>query len=192
MKLARIVSLLMAAALLVPTGTALAQEESAAPEVALSPEAQAFVDLFPAEIGGVALAGRIEVITGTSDDFESTPELDALMGDLGIGLEDVLVGQAMTFDDLFEEEAQGAWVIAFQIPGMEPEVGEALMVEMWTADADEGTEVAEAEVAGRAVTRITVPDEPGSAIDIYASGDTVWFVVASSPELQAEAISQLP
>ena len=192
MRLARIASLLMAAALLVPTGVALAQEESTASDEALSPEAQAFVDLFPAVIGGVELAGRVEVLTGASEDFESTPELDAIIADLGIGLEDVLVGQAMTFDDLFDEEAQGAWIIAFRIPGMEPEAGEALMVEMWTAEAEAGVEVAEAEVAGRAVSRITVPDEPGSAIDIYAAGDTVWFVVASNPEMQAEAISQLP
>jgi hypothetical protein len=192
MKITRIASLFIAAALVVPTGTAFAQEESMEPEASLSPEAQSFADLFPVEIGGVELAGRIEVMSGTSEDFESTPELDAMIEDLGIGLEDVLVGQAMTFDDFFDEEAEGAWIIAFQIPGMDPETGEALMVEMWTAEAPEETVVAEAEVAGRTVTRITVPEEAGAAIDIYASEDTVWFVVASDPELQEEAVSQLP
>lgn len=195
MRLKTIGSLALAAALLVPGGSALAQEESPAAEATLAPAAQAFAEAFPDELGGVSLAGLVEILAADAPDAmdpESTPMLEELAEGLGVGLGDVLIGQAMTFTDLFAEDQEGAWLIGIHVPGMDPATGSDLMVTLFTAMADEGLVVTETEVADRPVTRVADAEDPESAFNVYAGGDMAWVVMTPSAALLEEAISKLP
>jgi hypothetical protein len=195
MRLNTIGSLALAAAMVVPAGTALAQEASPTAEATLSPAAQAFAEAFPAEVGGVSLADLVEVSPADAPDVmdaEVSPMLEEVADGLGVGLGAVLVGQAATFTDLFDEDADGAWIIAIQIPGMDPATGSDLMVRLFTTYADEDWVITETEVAERPVTRVASVDDAEAAFNVYAGGDMAWVVMTASTELLEEAISQLP
>ena len=188
-------SLGMAAALLVPAGTALAQEASPTAEATLAPAAQAFAEAFPDEIGGVALADLIEVASADAPDVmdaETLPLLEEVIVGLGVGLDAVLVGQAATFTDLFDEDGDGVWIIAIQIPGMDPATGSDLMLGLFTASGEEDLVITETEVAERSVTRVASTDDSEAAFIIYAVGDIAWVVATQSTDLLEETISKLP
>lgn len=190
--------LAIALTLLLPSAAALAQDESPPPSAqpALSPAAQEFADAFPDEIGGVSLAGRVE-ITGASEpdglDPAALPIITDLTADLGIGLDDILVASAMTFDDLFAEEATGVWIMAMMAPGMAPEAGVDLMLELWTMDVEEeALVISETSIAEREVTRIASAEDPDAAFNLYGSDSIVWMVAAEDPALLEETLSKLP
>ena len=195
MRFSSVGSLALAAALLVPGGSVLAQEASPAAEATLAPAAQAFAEAFPAELGGVSLAGLVEVVSADAPDAidpEATPMLEEVAEGLGLGLDAVLIGQAMTMTDLLSEDQDGAWVIGIQVPGMDPATGSDLMVRLFTTQADEGFVITETEVAERTVTRVADAEDPESAFTVYAGGDMAWVVMTPSSELLEEAVSKLP
>jgi hypothetical protein len=194
MKLHRLGSVIIAAALLIPAGSALAQEESPAPAASLTPAAESLVAAFPAELGGISLDGLVEVAAADTPDNldpEMLPLLEEVATGASVGLDAVLVGQAMT-TGIFDEDPNGAWLIAIQVPGMEPETGSAFMVSLFTSFADEELVVSETEIAGRSVTQVASAEEPTAAFNVYAGGDIAWVIMTESAEVLEEAISQLP
>lgn len=185
-------------ALLLPAGATLAQDAPSSPvvEPTMSPDAQEFADAFPDEIGGVALAGLVQIADVSQPDaFDPTtlPLITELADGLGIGFEDILAASAMTFDDLFAEEPTGVWIMALKAPGMAPEAGVALMVELWTLEADgEALVISETQVAQRDVTRIASAEDPEAAFVVYGSDDIAWMVASPDEALVEETISKLP
>lgn len=191
-------SLAVALTLLVPAGAALGQDASSSPiaEPTLSPVAQAFADVFPGEIGGVSLDGLIEVGDLSEPDAldpAAMPLMAGLAEDLGIGLEDILMAGAATFSDFFAEEPDGVWIMAIQAPGMAPDVGVDLMVELWTMEAEDADIVIEqVQIAGRDVTRVAAAaGAAGGALNFYGSEGIAWMV-AGPDALLEEALSKLP
>lgn len=191
-------SLAMALTLLLPAGAALAQDASPSPGAAptLSPAAQDFADAFPDEIGGVALAGLIEVISVSEPDAldpVSLPLVTELADGLGIGFEDIYAASAMTFDDFLAEEPTGVWIMAIKAPGMAPEAGVDLLVDLWTMEADEeALVISETQVASRDVTRIASAEDPEAAFSVYGSDGIAWMIASPDPALLEETISKLP
>ena len=188
-------ALAIVAALLVPAGTTLAQDASPTVEATLAPAAQVFAEAFPDEVGGVALADLIEVASADAPDVmdaETLPILEKVTMGLGVGLDAVLIGQAATFTDLFAEDEDGVWIIAIQIPGMDPATGSELMLSLFTASGEEDLVITEAEVAERSVTRVASADDPEAAFSIYAVGDIAWLIATPSTDLLEETISKLP
>jgi hypothetical protein len=191
-------SLAIALTLLLPSAAALAQDASPPPSAqpTLSPAAQEFADAFPAEIGGVALAGRVEITEASAPDQmdpATLPLITDLAADLAIDLDEILVASAMTFDDFFAEEATGVWIMALMAPGMTPEAGVDFMLELWTMEAvEEALVISETQIAEREVTRIASAEDPDAAFNLYGSDGIVWMVAADDPALLEETLSKLP
>jgi len=194
MKLTRIGAIVLAAAML-PSGVALAQDASPAPSAGatLTAVTGSIADAFPVEVGGVPLADSIEVLTGTeaaADDEGSGEALSAVAASLGVSLDDVSLASAFTFTDLDAEN--GVFIIAVQVPGMDPDTGMGLLLEILTYSADEDLVIGEAEVAGKGVVTLSSPDDPEAVAYLYAGGDIAWMVAAPLLTELEEAISQLP
>jgi hypothetical protein len=139
------------------------------------------------------LADSIELLTGTdvvADDASALELLSGTAESLGISLDQITVGSAYTFTDLAAEE--GVLILALQAPGMTPEIGTQLMLDIFASDPDQELTMGEAEVAGRPVLTLSSPDDPESVAYVYAGGDMAWLVAAPVFAELEEAISQLP
>lgn len=194
MKLGIVSSVVVAMALLLPAGTVLAQDESPTPAPSMTPAGAAFAAAFPGEIGGVSLSGKIEIYSGATPeqfDAQALPLLEDVAEEAGVGLDAVLVGQALSID-MLAPDAQAVWIAAIQVPGMDPATGADLMLELFTGSTDEGLLVTEDEVASRPVTIVASPEEPEAPVIIYAAGDIAWLVMTQSVDLLEETISKLP
>ena len=194
MRLRTFGSVAMTVALLAPGATVMAQEESPAAEATMSPVAEAFAATFPDEIGGVSVFDIVEVFVADDPDqldAASLPLLEQAAAAAGVGLDAVLIGQALTID-LFDEDAEGVWIVAIHVPGMEPAAGTDLVLDLFTGSADEELLVAGSEVAGRSVTSVTSAEDPSAEMIIYSAADTAWVVMSPSPALLEEAVSKLP
>jgi hypothetical protein len=189
-------ALAIALVMLLPVA-ALAQESSPSPSVqpTLSPTAQEFADAFPDEIGGVSLAGLVEVVAAAEPetiDPTALPLMTDLAADLGIGLDEIQMATAMTFDDFFAEEPEGVWIVALKAPGMAPQAGVDLMMELWTTQAEEELAISETRIAERDVTRVASAEDPDTAFYLYGSDGIAWMVAGPDPALLEETFSKLP
>ncbi len=213
MRLDRIATAVMSAALLLLPAAALAQDASlspasplpAAPDVAsaapigsaapvasLDPAAEALLALIPVEAAGLPLrAGAttfgIEEMRANSADNELVV-LDRLISDAGDPTEGLGVAAA------FATTADGSGGILLQaisVPGMMPQDGVAFWVSMLDL-ANQTSATEEVQIAGKTVTAYTSPDDPGLTANLYATDGAAWLIIASDPAMLDDLLTQLP
>jgi hypothetical protein len=82
------------------------------------------------------------------------------------------------------------YVYVFRVPGVKPAVLAPIVIDNWLAPADTGAKSARATVAGKAMTKVTVPQ--GGADYVYQHGDVVFDIETSDAALAAEVAKLLP
>ncbi len=207
MRLVHIATTVMSAALLLPAGTALAQEASPStgsplpaasadasviPDASADPAVDALLALIPVEASGLALRegaatfGAEEMRANSADDeLVLLDQLISAAGDPTEGL-----GVAAVFATTAEDDG-GIMLQAISVPGMLPPDG----VKFWSSMLDlanETSQTEEVEIAGKTVTAYTSSDDPGITAHLYATDGAAWLIIASDPAMLDDLLTQLP
>jgi hypothetical protein len=148
--------------------------------------------LFPTEIGGIA----VEVQSMSGQDVAAqagdVPQrfIDALAAQ-GKTLADVSVAFGTAFDP---DDGSYAAINALQVHGADVSTILEAFVAVINGD-DSPMEQTQVEIAGKQVTAVRPAEsEPGDDVDtqhVYASGDVLWVVTATEPDL-TEVFQKLP
>ncbi len=201
MRSIRLATAVISAALLLPTGAALAQEASpstgsplpaAVEEASVDPAVDALLTLIPVEAAGLALRegaatfGAEEMRANSADD--ELVLLDQLISAAGGPTEGL--GVAAVFATTADGDG-GIMLQAISVPGMLPQDGVTFWASMLDL-ANETSATEEVDVAGKTVTRYTSPDDPGITAHLYGTDDAAWLIIASDPAMLDDLLTQLP
>jgi hypothetical protein len=194
-KLHSLSAVALTAALLLPAGTAMAQDEAVAsvgPDAVAAdrdPRLTELLALLPSELAGASLADNLTLATGEQLFALMRPEESAIIQSvldaggksvadyaaattwLSIAATDVVVVQAHRIAGVDASATVDAWVEALTVNLADPEVGEGL-------------------VAGRPVTLVSdasAPEVP--TLHLFPVGDVTWMIVAADQAVVEQAMA---
>lgn len=207
MRLTNITTIALAATLLLPSGTALAQDPSPtmadpmasaapaateAPLASATPVAQDLLALIPVEAAGLAL--REQAVTFSADEMRANSAedelvvLDALIDAAGRPTEGM--GVAAVFATT-ADGVGGIMMQAIKVPGMQPKDGVAFWTSMLDL-ANETSSTEQAEIAGKSATSYVSPDDPNITAYLYGADGAAWLIIASDEAMLDDIFTQLP
>lgn len=194
-------SVLLATGLLLGAGTvtAVAQDESPAPDPTVILAESDFAGIFPAELGGMPW-DELTVAVGEQSLEDSGPEevaqIEGLIDGLGATIDDVTTVNASRSSEDFSEFT---FVVAFRVAGIDADPLLEAFAPLFAKSLEEPVQK-DAQVAGKDVVAIYSAASDSAAADslfgegqpiyMYASGDTLWMISAVEPEV-IEALDQL-
>jgi hypothetical protein len=178
--------------LVLPASAVVAQDESPAPDPLVMLADSDFAGIFPAELGGLPW-DEIAIAVGQENfedqDEEGLAQWDALLAVLDASIDDVTAVSASRVNEDFTEFTL---LVAFRVAGVEADRLLEETLRVFFADFSDNPRQESGQVAGRDVLLLYDDDSPDSEpIHFYASGDTLWYVIAAEPDL-TEAIEKLP
>lgn len=210
MRLAKITTCALTAALLLPAAAA-AQDDtaaSAAPDVppassspasstppaalGTEPVPEGLLALIPAEVAGLALreqatAFGVEEMRANSGEQE-LQVLDRLISAAGDPTEGL--GVAATFATT-ADGAGGILLQVISVPGMSAADGVGFWTEMLDL-ANATSEIEQVEIGGKSVTTYLRADDPDVMAHLYGVDGAAWLIIASDQAMLDDLISQLP
>jgi hypothetical protein len=168
-----------------------AQDESATPDPVATLADSDFAEVFPTELGGLPW-DDLTIAVGQENlddqDEEEVAQFETLLDAVDRTIDDVTMVSATRISEDFTEFT---YLVAFKVSGADADrVREELLLAF--ADDLEQPRQESGQVGGKDV--VIVYDDTSSEsppFHLYASGDTVWYVIAGEPDL-TEALERLP
>jgi hypothetical protein len=146
------------------------------------------VALLPAEVGGLTL----QTMSISGDQIAATgggsPETAALFEKLDADPADV--GMAMGFGS--DESGTTLSVLAFRVAGADAAHVLDVMRDLVYGSRDIPVVFTESTVAGKSVFRAAEPEVNNEIVYLYATGDLLFVVTGTSPDLSESALALLP
>lgn len=145
--------------------------------------------LLPTEVGDMTL--EVTGVTGEEFMADADPAFEAFLGRLGRAGSDVSGGTAVGFN----EAGDSLFIFAIRIAGANPDELRDEFQAAMEQEAPEPFTAEEMTLGGKEVVRTQGGDtDDGSAGStyLYTAGDILFLIGASSEELAAEALEELP
>jgi len=146
------------------------------------------VAILPAEVGGMTLqtmsiSGEQIAATGAGN-----PETEALFENLNADPSDVGMAMGVGYD----ESGSTVSVLVFRVAGSDPGNILEVMRDAVYGSRDVPVTFTESTVSGKTVFSAPEPEVNNEIVYLYATGDMLFVVTATSPDLSEEALSLLP
>jgi hypothetical protein len=191
-RLTAVLSLVIAATLVLAPAGAVAQDDPpASPVVGAPADGEALIALLPTELAGSELALEEVLVSVGSELLEQSP---------GAADQYLAITEATGVPVEAMAQVNGAYPVAdgiatfgvLQVPGADArEVMEAIIpVALAGMGDDAGRE--EREIAGRGVTAISPGDVSAPDIVLYTTGDQLWIIFAEGEDFVEAALMSLP
>jgi len=181
--------------LVLPASVVVAQDESPAPDPAAVLADSEFAGVFPTELGGLPW-DDIAILVGPENyagqDEEGRAELDKLLEALDASIEDVT---GVTASRTNEDFTEFTFMVALRIAGVEPDRLLERTLPLFDDFSDnprqERVQVGVKDVVKDVVVLYDDDSPDSEPIHLYASGDTLWYIIAAEKDV-TEALEQLP